>query len=126
MSFELTGKIVELYDTQQFSGTFKKREFVLEKTEYSGDRTFTDLIKFQATQDRSNLLDAVKKGDMVKVSFNIRGSKWDKDGKTSYFVNLDVWRVEKIAQENDLSYTPVQQQQQDQPFIPDVEDDLPF
>jgi hypothetical protein len=35
-------------------------------------------------------------GDEVKVSFNIKGTKWVKDGRENYITNLDAWRVEHI------------------------------
>jgi hypothetical protein len=34
MSYELTGKLVAKYDTVQRTGTFKTREFAVEKTRY--------------------------------------------------------------------------------------------
>jgi hypothetical protein len=36
-------------------------------------------------------------GDTVKVLFNIKGSKWNKDGKDNYITNLDAWRMEAVA-----------------------------
>jgi hypothetical protein len=30
----------------------------------------------------------------VKVSFNIKGNRWEKDGKVNYITNLDAWRIE--------------------------------
>jgi hypothetical protein len=41
-------------------------------------------------------------GDEVKVQFNIKGSRWEKDGRTNYITNLDAWRMEslKLAQNN--------------------------
>lgn len=123
MSYELTGKIIEIFPTQEVSATFKKREFVLEKSETTNDRTFTDTIKFQVLQDRSSLLDNYKIGDEVKVTFNIKGSKWEKEGRTSYFVNLDVWRMEKVAEG---SVTKSTQQPVESAPLPEGEDDLPF
>ena len=41
--------------------------------------------------DRFNL------GDTVKVLFNIKGSKWNKEGKDNYITNLDAWRMEAVA-----------------------------
>ena len=43
----------------------------------------------------------------VKISFNIRGRKWEKDGKVSYFTNLEAWRIEKVANENTSFSAPV-------------------
>jgi hypothetical protein len=96
MSYELTGKIVAKYDTVQRTESFKTREFVVEKSEDIGGRTITNFVKFQAIQDKTAIVDKVNVGDEVKVYFNIKGSKWEKDGKTNYITNLDAWRLEQI------------------------------
>lgn len=98
MSYEITGKLALKYDAIQRTESFKIREFVIEKTEDIGGRSVTNYIKFQSTQDRTNIIDRVNQGDEIKVHFNIRGSKWEKDGKTSYFNNLDAWRIEQVLQ----------------------------
>ena len=98
MSYDLTGKLFLKYDALQRTESFKMREFVIEKTEDIGGRTVTSYIKFQTIQDRTNIIDKVSVGDEIKVHFNIKGSKWEKDGKTSYFNNLDAWRIEQILQ----------------------------
>jgi hypothetical protein len=97
MAYEITGKLVEKYDTVQRSQTFKTREFVIETNESNGGRTFTSYIKFQCVQDRTAILDRHHIGDNVKVSFNIRGTKWEKDGRISYITNLDAWRMESVG-----------------------------
>lgn len=95
----MSGKLIEAFPTQQVSEKFKKREFVIEKTESNSSQNFTDTIKFQLTQDRCNLLDNIRLNDNIRVHFNIKGSKWQKDGKTNYFTNLDAWRIESLGSE---------------------------
>ncbi len=128
MSYELTGKLIEKSDVVQRTETFKTREFVIEKSEDIGGRTITNFAKFQCVQDKTGIVDRVNVGDEVKVYFNIRGTKWEKDGKTTYFTNLDAWRLEQILQPNTTKT--------DNEFIepldtfsatpPDAVDDLPF
>lgn len=98
MNYELTGKLVVKYDTMQKSATFKTREFAVEKTDDIGGRTVTNYVKFQSVQDKTSIIDKVNIGDEIKVHFNIKGTKWEKDGKTSYFTNLDAWRIELVSQ----------------------------
>ncbi|HRF76217.1 MAG TPA: DUF3127 domain-containing protein, partial [Chitinophagales bacterium] len=62
MAYELSGKLLEIFPTQEVSASFKKREFVIEKSESVNDRVFTDVIKFQLIQDRCALLDSYKLG----------------------------------------------------------------
>ena len=96
MSYELTGKLLEKFAAIQRTETFKVREFVISKTEDINGKTITNFIKFQCVQDRTNIVDNINIGDEVKVYFNIRGTKWEKDGRISYFSNLDAWRIEQI------------------------------
>jgi hypothetical protein len=98
MSYELTGKLLIKFDTTQRTETFKTREFVVEKSEDINGKLITNFIKLQCVQDRTGIVDRVNPGDEIKVHFNIRGSKWEKDGKVSYFNNLDAWRIEQILQ----------------------------
>jgi hypothetical protein len=125
MSFEITGKLVTKYDIVQRTETFKTREFVIEKSEDIGGRIITNYVKFQCVQDKTAMPDRFNTGDEVKVSFNIKGTKWMKDGKENYITNLDAWRMEtmKIATENDVNLPPA--------FVPqtppdELVDDLPF
>ena len=98
MSYELTGKLLEKFETIQRTETFKIREFIVEKSEEVNGKTITNFIKFQSVQDKTGIIDRVNVGDEIKVYFNIRGSKWNKDGRVSYFSNLDAWRIEQILQ----------------------------
>jgi len=126
MSFEINGKVIEKYDTIKVNDRFKKREFVIEKTESNNGMEFTDHIKFQLTQDRCNLIDSVEINDDVKVNFNIRGNKWERDGKVNYFTNLDAWRIEKVQSQfggGDSAPTP---SLDDIPPPSEEPDDLPF
>jgi hypothetical protein len=131
MSYELTGKLVAKYDTVQRTETFKTREFAVEKTDEINGRTITNYVKFQCVQDKTAIVDKVNIGDDIKVYFNIKGSKWEKDGKVNYITNLDAWRIEQILQPGNNSDT-----KSDNEFIepldtfssapPDAVDDLPF
>jgi hypothetical protein len=126
MSFEITGKLIEKYNTIQVSDRFKKREFVIEKTESNGGMEFTDHIKFQLTQDRCNLIESIDVNVEVKVSFNIRGNKWEKEGKVNYFTNLDAWRIEKAQDLGQSNFSSDNTPAPDMDSMPPENDDLPF
>lgn len=126
MSFEISGKLIEKYNTIQVNDRFKKREFVIERSESNGGMEFTDHIKFQLTQDRCNLIESVNLNDELKVSFNIRGNKWEKDGKVSYFTNLDAWRVEKVTAATPDNIPVDMPPPPSLDDMPDESDDLPF
>ena len=123
MAYEIVGKLVAKFDINQRTETFKVREFVIEKTEDVNGRSITNYVKFQCTQDKTAMPDRFNIGDEVKVSFNLKGTRWEKEGKVNYFTNLDAWRMEsvKMAQEqgsNDVNYNDIPPS--------DVVDDLPF
>jgi hypothetical protein len=122
MSFEITGKLIAKFDTVQRSESFKTREFVIEKTDDINGRSFTNYIKFQCVQDKTQMPDRFNIGEEVKVQFNIKGSKWEKDGRTNYITNLDAWRMEsvKLSQNDasDINYNDIPPT--------DIVDDLPF
>ena len=129
MSYELTGKLVAKYDTVQRTETFKTREFAVEKSEDINGRTIVNYVKFQSVQDKTAIIDRVNIGDEIKVYFNIKGSKWEKDGKTNYITNLDAWRIEQILQTSAGSAIDNEYMEPLDTFsstTPDVIDDLPF
>ena len=127
MSFELTGKLIEKFEVTQISDTFKKREFVVERTENtSSGMEFTDQIKFQLTQDRCGIIDSIDIHDEIRVSFNIRGRRWVKDDRVSYFTNLEAWKIEKIAGTSEGLPPPSAPLSEEDVPPSDESDDLPF
>ncbi|MES2648623.1 MAG: DUF3127 domain-containing protein [Bacteroidota bacterium] len=96
MAYEVNGKIAAIYDTVQRTESFRTREFVIEKSDDIGGRVITNYIKFQSVQDKTAILDKVKIGDEVKVHFNLKGTRWMKDGRENYITNLDAWRIEPV------------------------------
>lgn len=96
MSFELTGKILEISSTQNITDKFKKREFIVEyKDNPSG--MYVQYLKFQFTGDKVTLLDTFKPGQDVTISFNLKGRKYEKDGRTTYFMDLEAWKISPVA-----------------------------
>ncbi|MGB0523041.1 MAG: DUF3127 domain-containing protein [Flammeovirgaceae bacterium] len=90
MAFEVKGKLEVIYETQQVTERFKKREFVLEVQ----NGMYPEYVKFQLTQDRCGLLDPFSTGEEINVSFNLKGRPYTKDGRTTYFTNLEAWRID--------------------------------
>ena len=93
MAYDVTGRLHEIFDEQQVSEKFRKREFVLEVQEGQ----YPEQIKFQMVQDKTSLIDPYKVGDEVKVTFNLRGRGFNKNGQMLYFTNLEAWRIEAAA-----------------------------
>ena len=95
MGMETTGRIHALFDTQQVTERFRKREFVVEL----GDNPrYPQYVLFQLTGDRCENLDGFEVGEEVKVEFSLRGREWQSPrGETKYFNSLDVWTLERLS-----------------------------
>lgn len=126
MSYELTGKLVAKFETVNRSETFRTREFVVEKTDDIGGRSVVNYVKFQSVQDKTALIDAVNIGDDIKVYFNIKGSRWERDGKVNYITNLDAWRIEQLLAKPKESHTDAEFGEPLDTFSSSETDDLPF
>ena len=90
MAFDVTGRLHEIFDEQQVSEKFRKLEFVLEVQ----DGQYPQHIKFQLTQDKVALVEPFKMGDEVKITFDLRGRGFNKNGQMLYFTNLEAWKIE--------------------------------
>ncbi|GAA4392075.1 DUF3127 domain-containing protein [Hymenobacter koreensis] len=89
-NYTATGRLHEMYDTQQVSEKFSKREFVIEIKEGQ----YPEHIKFQLVQDKTALIDGFRIGDEITVNFNLRGRGFVKNNDTLYFTNLEAWKIE--------------------------------
>lgn len=113
MSLEVTGRLHVKFPTQQIKDNFSKREFVLELTDESPTgMVFTNYASFQLVNTSCAVIDQFQEGEMVKVNFNIRGNKWERDGQVRYITNLNAWRVEKAGANTNVGAQPQQQPQQ--------------
>jgi hypothetical protein len=127
MAFEITGKVIDVLPVIQVSDKFKKREFVIEKKESgSGGAVFIDYLKFQLVQDKCDLINESFLQQEIKIWFNIKGNKWEREGKVNYFTNLDVWKIEKASSSNQEQPGRKQIPLEDIPPENDELSDLPF
>jgi len=122
---EIKGKVHEIGAVQQVSETFKKRDLIIE---YAENPTYPEYIRFEALQDKTALLDSLKAGDEIEVSFNLRGRPWtNKEGVTSYFNSLVVWRITALANTPGAAATaPQYAAPADVSTAAGEDDDLPF
>ena len=117
MAYDLTGKVKVLQEPQTFASGFTKREFVVTVE----DGRYPQDICLECVQDKVKLLDDLKEGQTVTVTFDIRGREYN--GR--YFNNLQAWKIEAGSQNDDAD--------DDRPPVPgdveapaDFEDDIPF
>jgi hypothetical protein len=126
MAFEITGKVIDIAPVNQVSDKFKKREFVIEKKETGGSAVFVDYIKFQLLQDKCDLINESFLNEEVKIWFNLKGNKWERDGKVNYFTNLDAWKIERISSVQREQPVSSRTTMEDIPPENDELSDLPF
>ncbi len=89
---EIQGKVKMIDETKTYgSNGFRKRELVV-----TTEEQYPQHIMIEFVQDKTDLLDAYKEGDTVKVSINLRGREWvNPQGETKYFNSIQGWRIEK-------------------------------
>jgi len=112
---DITGTLTVKFDAVQVSEKFKKRELVLT----IGDQ-YPQTVLFQLTQDKCVLLDNYKEGDDIKVYYNLRGRRYEKDNKVSYFNSIEIWKIERVGATTETTVSEAQATPSGQ------EDSLPF
>ena len=126
---KISGTINKIFDTVQVTEKFCKREFVLE----TGDK-YLEFVKFQLIQDKCEWLDQYEENETITVYFNLKGKPYtNKDGVTSYFTNLDAWKIESESKEPEqpkdkpkITITPEESQMAGSSLESLEDDDLPF
>jgi hypothetical protein len=113
----IKGKLLEIFPTKQVSGSFQKREFIVE---YSDNPKFQQQIKFDLAQDNCVLIDQFNKGEYLEVYFDLTGRPWtNPKGETIYFNSLRVWKIEKADESGHGSNVD--------DFVPPADEaDMPF
>ena len=91
-TYTVSGEIIEIYDVQVISDTFKKREFILK---HAPNPEYPDYLKIEVVQNKTDLLDKYKVGQEVVVDINLKGKKWEKGEKSGYFNSLQAWRIQR-------------------------------
>jgi len=119
MGLEATGRIHALFDTQQVTERFRKREFVVD---LAGNARYPQYVMFQLTGDRCEQLEGFDVGEEVRVEFSLRGREWKSPkGDIRYFNSLDVWTLERAGAAGEA---PPPDTFDEVP--PPTDDDIPF
>jgi Domain of unknown function (DUF3127) len=123
---EVTGKIKMIGETKNVgSGNFLKRELVV-----TTEEQYPQHIMVEFVQDKCDLLNSYKMGDVVKVAINLRGREWvDPQGVTKYFNSIQGWRIDRLQVEAPMQAPPMPVAEAFEPatnFKEEEHDDLPF
>ena len=100
---EIQGTIKHIEQTKTVgSGGFRKRELIV-----TTDEQYPQHLMIEFVQDKTDLLDAYKVGQPVKVSINLRGREWtNPQGEVKYFNSIQGWRIESLQPASTYSGLP--------------------
>lgn len=119
MAYDLTGTIKQIGAAQTLGAKgFTKREFVVTVD----DGKYPQDIALECIQNNVKLLDGLKTGQTVTVTFDIRGREYN--GR--YFNNLQAWRIKAVDESqagigDDRDPVPLDSEAPD-----NLDDDIPF
>ena len=122
MGMQTAGRIHALFDTQQVTERFRKREFVVELAD---NPRYPQYVQFQLTGDRCENLDGFEIGDQVRVEFSLRGREWTSPkGEVRYFTSLETWSIDRVGEAPPRAASA--DIFGDEPPPPSDDDDIPF
>lgn len=102
MAYKITGRVLKIGPSQSImakSGNqFVKRDVVIMVRRFdpnTGEPIFDEYNtpKFSFMNDRCQQLDRIKVGEIVNISFDVRGRAYEKDGKTDYLNDLNPFSI---------------------------------
>ena len=120
MANQVIGRIFQIGNTEPIkskdgSKTYYKRELILDATRFdgmTGERGFDNFPTFEFSGDKCSELDQFKVGEIVTVSFDLQGTKYEKEGQTKFFTRIRGYKVER--------------RQVQQPAPQQIDNDMPF
>ena len=90
---EITGEIVRVLETEvRGENQFKTRAVHVKTIE-----EYPQTVELQFTQGNVSLLDNRTAGEKVKITYNLKGREYIKEGKALVFNTLQAWKIEKLA-----------------------------
>lgn len=104
---KLTGTLIYKGQTVQVSPKFSKREFVIETQD-----KFPQQILLQLVNDRTDVIENIRVGDLLDVFYNVRGRAWNdpKTQQTKWFNTIEAWAVtfSNATAQTPAPHTPAQ------------------
>lgn len=86
---DFKGEVVYVTPTTTVSDKFKKRDITLKSQD-----EYPQYITFQLVQDKCDLANNLKPGDVVELKYNLRGRRWEaQDGTIKYFNTIEAWTM---------------------------------
>jgi len=123
MALSVKGKVEQILKAEsgvsRAGKDWKKQEFVIET-----DEQFPRKVCFTLFGDKVDLLNGLKAGQEVEVSFNLESREFN--GR--WFTNVNAWKIDQASEENNVPSPPPAFTMNDIPPEPDEDsaNDLPF
>jgi len=120
------GRFLETLEVKVVSDKFSTQLFKV-----GTEDPYNPVMVFQANNDRRDVLESLKRGDEVEVTYNIR----QREGKEgAWFTTLEMWKVRKFNYETVAPKTVEQKATEakefdetlNTPIVLPVADNLPF
>lgn len=105
---QVTGKIYRIDQPVQKTQTFTLRNFILDVSETNNGQTYPNFIMLQLVNNNVGMIDQFRPGDVIKVSYNLRGSLFNGQQGETCIVNVNAWKIEPVQVQQGA---PQQQQQ---------------
>ena len=131
----ITGKILRISHTVQIpskdgSKTYPKREVVLDATRYdryTGERGYDNFPAFEFGGEKCAELDSYQQGQVVTISFDLQGRRWEKDGEVKYITTVRGYKIEawRGQQQQPATGAAMTQQAAPQPQNPQAPEHTP-
>lgn len=110
MSNQVTGKIYRIDPPVQRTQTFTHRNFILDVSETNNGQTYPNFILLQLVNNNTSLIDQFKVGDVIKVSYNLRGSLFTGQQGETAITNINAWKIEPVQVQQPQQYAQPAQQ----------------
>lgn len=92
MAYKIYGTVIHVSETKQISERFRTRDLVIRV-----DGAYPQEIKFQAMQDRCDMLSGLTNNAEIEVVFDLQGKKHTNPyGEVNWFTTAVVINVNKI------------------------------
>ena len=115
---QVTGKVLEIKETQVVSDKFTKRELWVE---IPSDK-FPQTLSIEFRQARVALLDNISINEEVTIEINLRGRQW----KEKVFNTIEGWKITANNSVQKHAQTPKALPIKTEQVVSDVDFDLPF
>jgi hypothetical protein len=93
MQIVIKGKITDIFPSEIY-GNLEKRVVWVQEI----DVQYPQHYSLEFLQNDANIPDSFVPGDLVECKVDVRGRKWEKNGKAGVMNSLKCWRMDRVGQ----------------------------